>query len=147
MRSLVIAIPLSLAALVALAAACKNAREDSAPSEPAGGPPSEAQAYYTARCVACHGVSGAGNGPDADAFNPRPHNQTDPAWQASVTDDQIKEIIVRGGVKLGKSRAMPSNTRLRERPEVLDGLVKLIRGFGKPAKAGSAAARPVTPRP
>jgi mono/diheme cytochrome c family protein len=145
MRSLVIAIPLTLAAL---AGACgKNAREDSGASESAGGPPSEAQVYYTARCAECHGVSGAGNGPSADSFNPRPHNQTDPAWQASVTDDQIKEIIVRGGVKLGKSPAMPSNQRLRERPEVLDGLVKMIRGFGKPANAGSAAARPVTPRP
>ena len=146
MRSLAIAILLTLAAL---AAACKNAREDRGPSESAAAPPpqsSEAQAYYTARCTECHGASGAGNGPSADSFNPRPHDQTDPAWQASVTDDQIREIIVRGGVKLGKSRAMPSNQRLRERPEVLDGLVKIIRGFGRPAKAGSAAALPVTPQ-
>src|SRR5579872_6831054 len=104
MRSLVIAIPLTLAAL---AGACsKNAQEESGPGSPA----SEAQAYYTARCAVCHGVFGAGDGPNADMFNPRPHNQTDPAWQASVTDDQIREIILRGGVKLGKSPAMPSNT-------------------------------------
>ena len=148
MRSLVIAIPLTLAVL---AAACKDAREDSAPGESAAAaaaaPPSAAQAYYTARCVECHGATGAGNGPSADSFNPRPHNETEPEWQASVTDDQIREIILRGGVKLGKSPAMPSNQRLREHPEVLDGLVKIVRGFGKPAKAGSAEARPVAPRP
>ena len=143
--SLVIAIPLTLAAL---AGACgKNAQEESGPGQSAGGPPSEAQAYYTARCAVCHGASGAGNGPSADSFNPRPHNETDPAWQASITDDQIKEIILRGGVRLGKSPAMPSNTLLRDRPEVLDGLVKIIRGFGKPPKDGSAPARPLTPRP
>jgi mono/diheme cytochrome c family protein len=145
MRSLVIAIPLTLAALTG---ACgKNAQEDSGPAQSAGGPPSQAQAYYTARCVVCHGLYGAGDGPSADSFNPRPHNHTDPAWQASVTDDQIREIILRGGVRLGKSPAMPSNTLLRDRPEVLDGLVKIIRGFGKLPKAGSASARPVTPRP
>jgi hypothetical protein len=35
------------------------------------------------------------------------------------------------GTHLGKSPAMPSHTLLRDRPEVLDGLVKIIRGFGK----------------
>ena len=146
MRSLVIAIPLTLAAL---AGACgKNAQEESGPGESAGGPRSEAQAYYTARCVDCHGAFGAGDGPSADSFNPRPRNETDPAWQASVTDDQIRELILRGGRKLGKSSAMPSNTRLKERPEVLDELVKMVRGFGKhPKKAGSASAHPVTPPP
>jgi mono/diheme cytochrome c family protein len=144
MRSLVIAIPLTLAAL---AGACgKNDQEESGAGQSAGGPLAEAQAYYTARCVDCHGVSGAGDGPSADSFNPRPHNETDPAWQASVTDDQIREIILRGGVRLGKSPAMPSNTRLRERPEVLAELVKMIRDFGKHPKKNGAAP-PVTPPP
>jgi mono/diheme cytochrome c family protein len=139
MRSVVIALPLALAAL---AGACSKSS-----SQSASGPPSEAQEFYTARCVVCHGAGGAGDGPSADGFNPRPHNYTDPAWQASTTDDQIKEIIVKGGVHLGKSPAMPSNTQLKERPEVLDGLVQIIRGFGKAPRGGSAPARPVTPRP
>ena len=86
---------------------------------------------FDKRCAVCHGAGGAGDGPSADSFEPRPHNYTDPAWQADITDDQIKEIILKGGANLGKSPAMPSNTLLRERPEVLDGLVKIIRGFGK----------------
>src|ERR1041384_3688448 len=142
MRSLVIAIPLTLAAL---AGACgKNAQDESGAGGPRSEAQAEAQAYYTARCVVCHGAFGAGDGPSADSFNPRPHNETDPAWQASVTDDQIREIILRGGKRLGKSPAMPSSTRLRERPEVLDELVKMVRGFGThPKKAGSAPAHPV----
>jgi len=143
MQSLVIAIPLALAAL---AGACgKSAQDENRPGESAGSPLSEAQAYYNARCVVCHGTTGAGDGPSADSFNPRPHNQTDPAWQASVTDDQIREIILRGGKRLGKSPAMPSGARLRERPEVLDGLVQIVRDFGKHPKKNSAAP-PVTPQ-
>jgi mono/diheme cytochrome c family protein len=100
-------------------------------SQPAGGQPSQAQVMFDTKCAVCHGINGAGDGPSADAFKPRPRNETDPAWQASVTDDQIREIILMGGVNLGKSPAMPSHTLLRNRPEVLDGLVKIIRGFGK----------------
>jgi len=86
---------------------------------------------FNAKCARCHGSTGAVNGFSSSILRPRPHNYTDPAWQASVTDDQIKEVILRGGVNLGKSPAMPSFPTLRNRPELLNGLVKLIRGFGK----------------
>jgi mono/diheme cytochrome c family protein len=123
MRSLVIAIPLTLAAL---AGACGK----SSPPLPSEAQ-QEAQAMYDTKCAVCHGAGGAGNGPSADSFNPRPHNYTDPAWQASTTDDQIREIILKGGAHVGKSPAMPSHTLLRDRPKVLDELVKIVRGFGK----------------
>jgi len=127
MRSVVIAIPPTLAILLAvLATGCGKNR-----SQSAGDQPSQAQVMFDTKCAVCHGTDGTGNGPSGDSFEPRPRNYTDPAWQASITDDQIKEIILKGGVNLGKSPAMPSNPMLRERPEVLDGLVKIIRGFGK----------------
>jgi mono/diheme cytochrome c family protein len=144
MRSLAIAIPLTFAALTG---ACgKNAQEDSRPGPPASGSaseaPSEAQAFYTKRCVECHGATGGGDGRSADSFTPKLANYNDPAWQASITDDQIKLIILKGGVRLGKSPAMPSNPRLKDRPELLDGLVKIIRGFGKLPMRISAPAHP-----
>ena len=123
MRSLVIAIFFTL---TTLAGACGKSR-----APPSGGQPSPAQVMWETKCAVCHGITGAGNGPNADQFTPRLHDYTDPAWQASVTDDQIKEIILRGGANMGKSTAMPSHTLLRDRPEVLDGLVKIVRGFGK----------------
>jgi mono/diheme cytochrome c family protein len=127
MRSVVIAILLTLAALTG---ACgKDSQQP--PGQEGGGPLSEAQVMFSTKCARCHGLHGAANGPSSDSLHPRPHNYTDPAWQASVTDDQIKEIIVRGGSNMGKSPAMPGNPTLKKRPEVLDGLVKLIRGFGK----------------
>lgn len=128
MRSVVIAIPLPLAVLLTVLAGGCGKNSQPPPPSPAQ---QEAQEMFDAKCAVCHGTGGAGDGPSADAFEPRPHNYTDPAWQASTTDDQIKEIILKGGANLGKNPAMPSNTLLRERPEVLDGLVKIIRGFGK----------------
>jgi mono/diheme cytochrome c family protein len=128
MRSAVIAIPLSL---VMLAGACGNTSQPPPPGESPAGPPSAAQVLFDTKCAVCHGITGAGNGPNADQFEPKLHNYTDPVWQASITDEEIKKIIVKGGANLGKSPAMPSHTLLRDRPEVLDGLVKIIRGFAK----------------
>ena len=64
-------------------------------------------------------------------LNPKPRNYTDAAWQASVTDAQLKETILKGGQGVGKSPAMPGQPQLQEHPEVLDGLVQIIRKFGK----------------
>ena len=107
-----------------------NSQQESGP-RPAAGQPSQAQAMFNTVCVMCHGADGTGTGPAAAALNPKPRNYTDAAWQASVTDDQIKEIILKGGAGVGKSPAMPGNPQLSDHPDVLDGLVKIIRGFGK----------------
>ena len=139
MRSLVIAISLTLAAL---AGACGQ----TSPPPPSG-QLSKAQVMFNRVCAECHGADGGGNGPIADSFTPKLSNYTDPAWQASITDAEIKRLILKGGANLGKNPAMPSNTLLKDRPEVLDGLVEVIRGFGKPPKDGSAPARRLTPRP
>ena len=82
-------------------------------------------------CATCHGMDGTGNGPAASTLNPKPRNYTDAAWQASVTDDELRKTILKGGGAVGKSMMMPGNPQLEGQPEVLDGLVKIIRGFKK----------------
>ena len=42
-----------------------------------------------------------------------------------------KETIVKGGQGVGKSPTMPGQAQLKGQPEVLDGLVQIIRTFGK----------------
>lgn len=117
-----------------------NARPESGPGAHQGGgggggggggsPDDQAVAMFQNVCSQCHGMSGAGDGPAAESLNPKPRNYTDAAWQASVTDDDIKKIIVEGGQAVGKSGMMPAQAQLKNKPEVLAGLVKIIRGFG-----------------
>jgi mono/diheme cytochrome c family protein len=91
----------------------------------------EAKEIYRARCVLCHGESGKGDGAGAMAFDPRPRDFGDPAWQGTVTDEYIERIIARGGVAVGKSPSMPPNPDLQSRPEVVRALRQIVRGFAR----------------
>ena len=102
-------------------------------TKPNGGgltPAAEAADMFANVCAQCHGPSGKGDGMAAASLNPKPRNYTDPAWQAQVTDADIKKIILEGGQAVGKSAMMPAQGQLAGRPEVVDELVKIVRGFG-----------------
>jgi len=90
---------------------------------------SDARTMFRTRCVVCHGEKGAGDGPGAAALTPKPRNYTDAAWQGSVTDEQIKNVIMYGGAAAGKSPIMPASPDLQSQPEVVDELVKIVRSF------------------
>lgn len=101
-----------------------------APTAAAKDPAAEARQYFKTKCVVCHGESGKGDGPGAAALVPKPRDYTNAEWQRSVTDEQLKKTILLGGAAVGKSPGMPANPDLRNKPELLDELVKVIRGFG-----------------
>lgn len=90
----------------------------------------KAKETYQERCAACHGATGRGDGPGATALNPKPRNYADKAWQATVTDEQIKKTITMGGAAVGKSPIMPASPDLEQKPEIIEGLVKVVRAFG-----------------
>jgi mono/diheme cytochrome c family protein len=90
----------------------------------------EARTTFDTVCSTCHGPGGTGDGIGAANLNPKPRNYTDKAWQASVTDDQIKQIILGGGASVGKSPMMPPQPQLKDKPRVIDELVKIVRSFG-----------------
>src|SRR4026209_432424 len=58
--------------------------------------PSRAEEIFYNQCAMCHGSAGRGDGPGASALQVEPRNYTDPQWQASVTDEDIKKIILLG---------------------------------------------------
>lgn len=137
MRTQRLAIAIALAGLAAVA--CNKSQDDSSKAspkaftpEPASGPidMAQAQSIFGERCAACHGTDGSGNGPAAANLIPKPRNYHDSKWQASVTDEQIKRTITLGGAAVGKSPIMPASPDLDAKPEVVDGLVKIIRKFG-----------------
>jgi len=127
------------AAALALPACSKKAEEAAPPpptttttTTPALSPAAEeAQNLFATVCATCHGKGGQGDGPAAQALNPKPRNYTDKAWQASVKDEEIKKIILEGGMAVGKSPVMPAQPQLTDKPDVLDELVKIIRGFAR----------------
>lgn len=90
----------------------------------------EAAEIFATRCALCHGAGGKGDGAAAAALNPKPQAFDNPAWQASVTDDQLEKAIVGGGVAVGKSTMMPANPDLEAKPDVVRALRASVRGFG-----------------
>ena len=90
-----------------------------------------AKKIFETRCVVCHGASGKGDGPGAKTLKPPPRDYTDAKWQASITDETLKKIILTGGAGVGKSPLMPPNPVLKGKDAVISGLVKIVRDFKK----------------
>lgn len=127
----------SVAALTLFAGCSKNeTKSEPKPAETqaaatATAIPEESREVFANRCASCHGAEGKGDGVASAALNPKPRNYTDQEWQKATSDQELRDIIVKGGAGVGKSPMMPPNPDLAEKPEVVNGLVALIRSFGK----------------
>jgi mono/diheme cytochrome c family protein len=91
--------------------------------------PAESREIFAQRCSVCHGLGGKGDGPASAALNPKPRNYSDPEFQARVDDAHISKIIVEGGPSVGLSPLMVANPDLKDKPDVVEGLVGIVRGF------------------
>jgi mono/diheme cytochrome c family protein len=112
----------------------------SAPAEPAPAPPvpeaagasdavRKADLIFSTRCATCHGPTGSGDGPGSVALDPKPRDFHDAAWQAQVSDEHLRKIIVEGGGAVGKSPLMLPNPDLVDQPEVVTALVLHVRSL------------------
>ena len=95
-------------------------------------------------CARCHGQDGTGGPPDS-LGNPGPKNFTDPLFQRSMTDAQIRSAIENG------NRGMPAFGAVFT-PAQIDRLVLHVRKLGPPAArpetaSGASASPPPTVRP
>jgi mono/diheme cytochrome c family protein len=122
---------LRLAFVSTLLLGCGDKKPSTPPPPPMSAAAQEARNTFDSLCSTCHGQNGTGDGPGAASLNPKPRNYTDKAWQASVTDDQIRQIILGGGASVGKSPMMPASPQFKDKPFVVDELVKIVRSFGK----------------
>jgi len=135
---------LATALLAAAAMACGSGSgappSPAAPAEPAPAPPApeaagasdstrKANLIFSTRCATCHGPAGTGDGPGSVALDPKPRDFHDAAWQASVSDEHLRKIILEGGGAVGKSLLMPPNPDLVGQPEVVTALVLHVRSL------------------
>ncbi len=83
----------------------------SASTEPGAGSREAGAKLYRARCVACHGPSGRGDGPAAASLEPRPLSLKKTPRRS---DAELRRVLIRGGPALGLSPAMPGAPDLAE---------------------------------
>jgi mono/diheme cytochrome c family protein len=58
---------------------------------------SRGRTIYLARCMACHGIDGRGDGPIAkNLIGPPPGNLTDAEWKHGSTPEQVIQVIADG---------------------------------------------------
>lgn len=90
----------------------------------------EGEQIYKANCVACHGMTGKGDGPAAGVLKPPPRDHTDRAYMDTMSDEDLKKVIVMGGAIKGRP-LMPSHPQIRG--QQLDALTAYVRSLSRGA--------------
>jgi high-affinity iron transporter len=80
------------------------------------------KSLYTAKCTACHGATGKGDGPAAVALPTKPGDLTSAEFWARITDDRLGSVI-KNGTPAGIMRPFPMKDQ-----EIAD-LVAYLRTF------------------
>jgi len=125
-------VALVLAACGAPLLACAGCKGNDDPFSGISKPMRErARLIYEARCLGCHGKTGAADGPDADKCNPKVRSFKSGGWNGIVTNKQIELSIVGGGAAIGKSVQMPPNPDLRDKPELIRAIRAHVRSLAK----------------
>jgi mono/diheme cytochrome c family protein len=87
-----------------------------------------AERRFRQYCAACHGLTGAGDGPNARNLDPPPRDLTDRRYMRRLTDGHLLRVIRDGGEAAGKSRLMPPWGRTLPAEEIA-GLVAFVRSL------------------
>lgn len=88
----------------------------------AGSSAEQGRALYLAKCVACHGPQGAGDGPAARALPRKPKDMTQASFWQGTTDQQL-ESVIRNGKPGSAMRAFPM------KPQQMASLIAYLRTF------------------
>jgi len=87
---------------------------------------------YKDNCSRCHGADGRGADNLEQAIARIMPNFADPKWQASRTDDDLANVILKGGAAVGQSEIMPPWEDVLEQAEI-DSIIEYIRTFERSA--------------
>jgi mono/diheme cytochrome c family protein len=90
-------------------------RAPEAPAPPAAAPSAAAatapdaargKLHFENYCVSCHGPRGEGDGPVAQALDPKPARLGDRAYMSTRNDETLFQVIKNGGASVGRSPMM-----------------------------------------
>jgi mono/diheme cytochrome c family protein len=96
--------------------------------------PDDGRAVYAAKCQACHGAEGRGDGPAARALPRKPRDFSSSEFWASTTDARVRAVITQGlPGSIMRGYPMP--------PAQLDALLAYLRSFEGKAPAPAPAPR------
>lgn len=103
---------------------------------------SRGRTIYLARCIACHGVDGRGDGPIAkNLIGPPPGNLTDAEWKHGSTSAQVIQVIADG---IPKTR-MEGWGKVLDPPDVRAVAAYVYYLGGKPVPEELRREHPVNP--
>jgi mono/diheme cytochrome c family protein len=80
---------------------------------------------WTKQCATCHGRKGKGDGPSSTMVKAR--DLTNPEFQATLSDEQMKKVIREGKDKMPAFNLPDS---------IIDGLIEHVRNFAKKPRRG-----------
>lgn len=89
-------------------------------------------AAWKANCVTCHGTAGRGDGPQGSMA--RPPDMTDPGWQRTRVESEMKYAIQNGRGRMPAFSQLPDKT--------VDGLVQLVRMLNRDFKPEAPSRSP-----
>jgi len=87
------------------------------------------KADYQIYCASCHGETGAGDGPVAQALNPKPARHSDGAYMNPLTNDYLFKVIKFGGASVGKS---PMMAPLGLSDQQIHNVIAFVRSLAEP---------------
>ncbi len=97
--------------------------------------PAVGKMLYQANCASCHGPRGAGDGPVAEALNPKPAKHNDGVYMNGLENEYLTRVIRDGGAAVGKSVLMAPWGMTLSDQEIRD-LVTFTRSLAEPAYTG-----------
>jgi len=96
----------------------------------AAGNAGQGKGVFAQQCASCHGAAGKGDGPVAAALNPKPADLSNKTAMGARTDQQLVDVIAKGGGAVGKSPLMPAfSTTLKAQD--IQNVVAFIRSLAK----------------
>jgi mono/diheme cytochrome c family protein len=107
------------------------AKEAPMPAQAGSGDPVPGQVDYQLFCASCHGTTGDGDGPVAQALDPKPARHSDGTYMNALSHDDLFQIIKFGGQSVGKSPLMaPWGAALSD--QQIENVIAFVRTLANP---------------